>query len=223
MAGKAVVKPVVKAKATGKAVAKAVKKPDVAKAVKPVKAVAKKPAVKAVVKKPTGAKAAKFNFNKLIMLIIRDVPKKGKKMTGGFEAQSFELIKGLIIDFINNHKKRIYDRINDSYMARGTAQNHKDYARQTANYITNDIVATDDTSIAGFHTFVGNITNPLFHNIILDKGSPAAIDTNEAETDKRMHIVNFMRIVIVLCQVYKDYHNNIKGQATIINEGVMPV
>jgi len=215
MAGKAVVKAVVKAKATGKAVAKAVKKPVVAKAVKPAKAVAKK---------PTGAKAAKFNFNKLIMLIIRDVPKKGKKMTGGFEAQSFELIKGLIIDFINNHKKRIYDRIKDSYVARGTAQNHKDYAKQTVNYITNDIVATDDTSIAGFHTFVGNITNPLFHNIILDKGSPAAvIDTNEAETDKRMHIVNFMRIVIVLCQVYKDYHNNIKGQATIINEGVMPV
>jgi hypothetical protein len=214
-------KAVVKAKATGKAVVKAVakaaKKPAMAKAVKPAKA------AKAVAKKPTGANAAKFNFNKLIMLIIRDVPKKGKKMTGGFEAQSFELIKGLIIVFINNHKKRICDRINDSYAARGTAQNHKDYARQTANYITNDIVATDDTSIGGFHTFVGNITNHLFHNIILEKASPAVIPaTNEAETDKRMHIVNFMRIVIVLCQVYKDYHNGIKGQATIITDGVMP-
>ena len=35
--------------------------------------------------------------------------------------------------------------------------------------------------------------------------------------DKRIHIVNFMRIVILLCEIYKDYHNNVDGQLTIVN------
>ena len=108
MAGKAV------------AVAKAAKKPAVAKAAKKpaVAKAAKKPAVAKAAKKPAVAKAAKkpavakFNLNKLMMLIVRDAPKKGKKMMGGVKSSDSDKIRRLILDFIGKHRLIITTLLN---------------------------------------------------------------------------------------------------------------
>jgi len=81
-----------------------VKKPTVKK---PTTA-AKKPGVK----KPTAAKkkpatGAKFNINKLIMLIARGAPKKSNKMTGGYDNARINPLTTMIDNFI----EASYDRI----------------------------------------------------------------------------------------------------------------
>jgi len=75
----------------------------------------KKPTVKkptTAAKKPTAAKkkpatGAKFNINKLIMLIARGAPKKSNKMTGGYDLARINPLTKMIEDFI----EASYDRI----------------------------------------------------------------------------------------------------------------
>jgi len=201
MAGKAVVK------AAKKPVV--VKKPAVAKAVKPAKAVAKKPALK----KPTGAKAAKFNFNKLIMLIIRDVPKKGKKMTGGYKKADIDQILTLILTFLNTKKirDRIIKRIEDVYAAGGqhgkgilkykddtiTLLNGLDFDKDTVKMFLNRMFASNGTDN---NSFTDELKDALKYN------EPGLVD--KSEKDKRFHNFEFINIVIELCNIYIRYYNN---------------
>jgi hypothetical protein len=203
MAGKAVVKAVVKTKATGKAVAKAVKKPVVAKAVKPAKAVAKK---------PTGAKAAKFNFNKLIMLIIRDVPKKGKKMTGGYKKTDIDLILTPILNFLNTKKNRdrIIKRIEDVYAAGLHDADIVKYKDDTikllkgADFDNNTVKKFLNRMVASNGTDINSFTNELKDSLKYDE--PGIVD--KSEKDKRFHNFEFINIVIELCNIYIRYYNN---------------
>ena len=197
MAGKTVVKAAKAAKA-------AVKKVDVKKKVaKPV----------AVVKKTDAKKAnvgTKFNLHKLIMLIIRDAPKakKGNKMTGGYDDASIQPIKSIIIDFINDKSKKIRDRITDSYSLESN-KTYTDYADTTTKYIDNPI---SSQNITNFHTFVGNILDPNFNKVILDIDKPTPYNNlSDNMKDIRTYNVNFMKIVIALCDVYMRYHNDVKG------------
>jgi len=203
MAGKAVVKPakkpaVKKAKATGKAVAK---KPAVVK-----KPAVKAKAAKAVVKKPTGAKAAKFNFNKLIMLIIRDVPKKGKKMTGGYKKDDVkvETIKKTILDFLTKINSRIIKRINEFYVLK---DNHKQDIIDKANKIGKLLSSpANDTNIKEFIEYM----NGSIGSEIINKDLPTPeIDSapNYAYKEMRVYNVNLMIIVKALCEVYFNFHN----------------
>jgi hypothetical protein len=209
MAGKAVVKAAKAAvkKADGK---KAVKKPAVAKAVKPVKAVAKKPAAK----KPTGAK---FNFNKLIMLIIRDVPKKGKKMTGGYKKADIDPILNLILSFLNTKKirERIIKRIEDVYAVGGV---HGDeiriYKDDTINLLKGADFDKDTVKtflkrmFASKGTVIHSFTNELKESLKYDEAG-----INTSEKDKRFHNFEFINIVIELCNIYIRYYNNAENTA----------
>ena len=201
MTGKAVAKAVVKTKATGKAVAKAVakavKKPVVAKAVKPAKAVAKK---------PTGAKAAKFNFNKLIMLIIRDVPKKGKKMTGGVKDTDVEQIRTKIIDFVGKKINRITTLLHKVDESQGIHKNmsdadiKKDMATKWNGDIHSLILHIYDNKI-GKNTDSTNYpdVNKLQEYLTANLAYPKK---NDHINDKGVFDQLFMIVVVALCKVY---------------------
>jgi hypothetical protein len=216
MAGKTVAKAAVK-KTDGK------KADGVKKAAKSVAVVKKADGVKKpVAKKPNVG--TKFNLHKLIMLIIRDAPKdkKGNKMTGGYDAASIQPIKDIIINFINDKSKKIRDRITDSYSLESN-QTHISYADTTANYITLPI--NGKNIVAYFHTFVGNILDPNFNKVILDINKPTPFNNlSDNMRDIRTYNVNFMKILIALCDVYMRYHNNVKGltEANKINITDMP-
>jgi hypothetical protein len=197
MAGKAV------------AVAKAVVKKHVAKAKaakKPVatKAVAKKPAAaKAVAKKPV---VAKFNLNKLMMLIVRDAPKKGKKMMGGVKISESDTIRKLILDFIGKYRFRITTLLN------------KVDKRGIENDMTQPEITTDTSTPWGgslngliLHIYDNRIvnnadgtiypdTNKLQGYLISDPNNYPKKD-NHAQ-DKIVLDDIFMIVVIALCNVY---------------------
>jgi hypothetical protein len=194
------------------AVAKAAaKKPAVAKAkaTKAVKAVAKKPAVakaakvaKAVVKKP----AAKFNFNKLIMLIIRDVPKKGKKMTGGVKDTDVEQIRTKIIEFVGKKRNRITTLLNtvDIY---GIHKNMSDAD------IAKDISKKWEGDIHSLilHIYNNKIVSNADLTLYPDDNKLQEYLTSESLTypkkddhtnDKGVFDKLFMIVVVALCKVY---------------------
>ena len=195
MAGKAV------------AVAKAVVKKPVA-----AKAVAKKPvAAKAVVKKPVAAKAAKkpavakFNLNKLMMLIVRDAPKKGKKMMGGYKKTDVAAIQKQISDFLikDNIRERILSRIREVYTI---SENQAPDTIRNANTVGDYLKNTDVKEINKFISYMINDFGEEISNI--DVPVPAIANTNTiAYNEKRVFNINLMIIVRALCQVYVNFTN----------------
>ena len=188
VSAKAVAKPVAKAKkptakATGKVVAKAAKKP-----------AAKKPAV------------AKFNLNKLMMLIVRDAPKKGKKMMGGVKISESDTIRKLILDFIGKYRFRITTLLN------------KVDKRGIENDMTQPEITTDTST-----PWEGSLNGLILHiytNVIVDNVDASVYtDTNNLQQylisvptnypkkdnhtqDKIVLDDIFMIVVIALCNVY---------------------
>ena len=186
---------VVKAvKTTGKAKAKAVvKKPAVAKAVKTAKAAVKKPAVK-------------FNFNKLIMLIIRDVPKKGKKMTGGVKDTDVEQIRTKIIDFVGKKRNRITTLLHKVDESHGIHKNmsdadiKKDMATKWEGDIHSLILHIYDNKIVKN----ANLTNYPYDNKLQEylTANLAYPKKNDHINDKGVFDQLFMIVVVALCKVY---------------------
>jgi hypothetical protein len=197
MAGKAV------------AVAKAVVKKPVA-----AKAVAKKPvAAKAVVKKPVAAKAAKkpavakFNLNKLMMLIVRDAPKKGKKMMGGYKKAPLQAgIFTPITTFITTYRPRINNRITEILSNESSLKTTVGVA--VAAPIP--VVVTTTVTEKSIEQFIMNIAEQEFLYKTLDDFTlPSPVtDANRYNFDKRTYDCNFMTIVIALCKVYKLFDDN---------------
>ena len=208
MAGKAV------------AVAKAVVKKPVAKAKKPVvaKAVAKKPVVaKAVAKKPAVAKAvvakkpvakkpavAKFNLNKLMMLIVRDAPKKGKKMMGGYPLKDVQPTLDLIKPYLLTKKDRIIERITAvrSVITVDADKTSLDNAIKSLN-------TTDPTVFIDYIRNEGNITivNTLRKDLV-NYDKPQIINNDRYQIDKQDFDSNFMIIIIALCDVYSNFYSH---------------
>ena len=204
MAGKAVAKaakkpavvakkPVVVAKATGKVVAK---KPAV---------VAKKPAV--VAKKPV---VAKFNLNKLMMLIVRDAPKKGKKMMGGVRKTESDAIRTIILDFIGKHRLRITTLLNK-------VDKYDIGIDMTITQINDDTSTLWNGSLHGliFHIYENKIVNNANANIYTDANNLQKYlisNTNnypkmdDHTLDKPVFDDIFMIVVIALCNVYGRLH-----------------
>ena len=201
MAGKAVAvakaakKPAVVAKATGKATVKATGKAT-------VKVVAKKPAV--VVKKPA---VAKFNLNKLMMLIVRDAPKKGKKMMGGYKKADLQAtIFTPIITFITNNRQRINSRITDIL-------SNENLLKTTVGVPVADgtpDIFNETLNVANTIPFINNIAEQDFLQKTLDNFTlPNVVSISElSKYDKRTYDTNFMTIVIALCKVYKRFDDN---------------
>ena len=178
MAGKAV------------AVAKAAKKPAVV-----AKAVVKKPVAKA---KPAAVKAkpatkkpvvAKFNLNKLMMLIVRDAPKKGKKMMGGgYTNDSIKPIKVLIHKFIKDN----YDRVFSS-----------------ANMVGFNKVNDSNRDYAHIKSIIQHIGGDGNHSILFDNTLYNSYSPNEK--DKYTYDMNFNLIVQTLCKVYVSFIEHAEG------------
>lgn len=201
----------------GKAVAvakAAVKKPVAAKAKKPVsaKAVAKKPvAAKAVAKKPA---VAKFNLNKLMMLIVRDAPKKGKKMMGGYKKTDTQIlvIKKQIFDFINKEdiRNRIRNRLIEVYdNNRAVGNRHNDntitYAKSIADLLISPLIEA-----TSFKFFVGSMNGSLadeLQNYSYDT-TTNAFNPKSNPHIKDIYDINFFIIIIALCKVYYYFHNS---------------
>ena len=195
MAGKAVAvaKAVVKkpvAKATGKA-----KKPTAKATGKVVAKAAKKPATGA--KKPA---VAKFNLNKLMMLIVRDAPKKGKKMMGGYKDSDISTnILNIIKTFIHINYNRIaynLDRIDKAGAGAGAGYDISDPPPHL-----NDI-----------HQIIEHInSNSKSIKVNLNR-------LTTTNTDSLVYIRNYMRIVIVLCETFCDFKRYSTDFATDTNQ-----
>lgn len=196
-----------------------VKKPTVKK---PTTA-AKKPGVK----KPTAAKkkpatGAKFNINKLIMLIARGAPKKSNKMTGGYKEDRITSLKKLIDDFIVTSYDRIKQRaglktttatatnsnINDKVftaveaaITEKTATPLVFTARDALIVILADISIPDlgDTTAAA--NAAGFIPASLGLINVLEPVTVPQVQRGTGDFDKRVFDVNYMIIVITLCKV----------------------
>lgn len=198
MAGKAVAvakavvkKPVAKAKkpvakATAKVVAKAAKKPVA------TKATAKKPAV------------AKFNLNKLMMLIVRDAPKKGKKMMGGYNKASVQLILKLITDYLILKKERIIARINDVRFA---------ITAPADNNALDDAIATFNTADpTDFIDYISALNKtPIIDQLrkdLVNYEIPVIMANNRQQIDKQDYDSNFMIIIIALCDVHYNFNHH---------------
>lgn len=204
-----------------------VKKPTVKKpTVKKPTTAAKKPGVK----KPTAAKkkpatGAKFNINKLIMLIARGAPKKSNKMTGGYKADRISSLTKLIEDFI----EASYDRIKQRAFAQ-TTTGGAGGAGATVN-LNNDVFVAVEAAITEKSTqplttvtardslieMLATIAIPNLGNTIAAAAAPNFIATESGlvnvlepvptvarggtDFDKRVFDVNYMIIVITLCKV----------------------
>ena len=182
VAAKAVAKPV--AKATGKVVAKAAKKP-----------ADKKPAV------------AKFNLNKLMMLIVRDAPKKGKKMMGGYKKAPLQAgIFTPITTFITTYRPRINNRITEILSNESSLKTTVGAA--VAAPIP--VVVTTTVTEPSIEQFIMNIAEQEFLYKTLDNFTlPSPVtNANRYNFDKRTYDCNFMTIVIALCKVYKLFDDN---------------
>ena len=178
----------------GKAVAKAVvKKPVAAK--KPV--ATKKPATGA--KKPA---VAKFNLNKLMMLIVRDAPKKGKKMMGGYKDSDISTnILNIIKTFIHINYNRIaynLDRIDKAGAGAGAG----------AGYDISD----PPPHLNDIHQIIEHInSNSKSIKVNLNR-------LTTTNTDSLVYIRNYMRIVIVLCETFCDFKRYSTDFATDTNQ-----
>jgi len=208
-----------------------VKKPTVKK---PTTA-AKKPGVK----KPTAAKkkpatGAKFNINKLIMLIARGAPKKSNKMTGGAYNQArIDPLTKMIDDFIEASYDRIKTRaelptttapagpLDDNIRtlatdaiqqkAAGAALAPHTTARELLIAALAVISIPDlgaiDTTVAGLQA-VATVLNPP--NKLIDITEPSPVLTaRTSDYDKRVFDVNYMIIVITLCKVHQLFKREI--------------
>ena len=218
MAGKAVAvakaakKPAAKKPTVAKAAKKpAAKKPTVA-AKKPTVA-AKKPTVAKAAKKPAVAKAtgkkpavAKFNLNKLMMLIVRDAPKKGKKMMGGVKSSDSDKIRQLILNFIGMHRLRITTLLNkvDKYGL---------HADMTPADITADITTPWEGDLNGLilHIYTNKIVNnantAMYKDVnnlqqYLISNTTNYPKKDDHSQDKSVLDDIFMTVVIALCNVY---------------------
>ena len=200
MAGKTVAKAAKAAKA-------AVKKADGKKVAKPVAVVKKADGVKKpVAKKPNVG--TKFNLHKLIMLIIRDAPKakKGNKMTGGYNTTDpdIQTILNMIIVFLNKEdtRERIIKRITEVNNAKAT-QEEKDYL----NEITKLLNTTIDAS--SVKEFIKRIISSINTSQLSNFNKPTVYNSlSPIQKDIRTHNVNFIFIVVELCNVYMRYYNN---------------
>jgi len=211
MAGKTVAK-------AAKAEKAAVKKVDGKKAAKPVAVVKKPVAKKADAKKADGVKKAvakkpnvgtKFNLHKLIMLIIRDAPKakKGNKMMGGYNTTDTDIQKilNMIIEFLNKDatRERIKKRITEVYVDGKYSKNLIDYSKEIINQLNGSNF--DQNSVKEFiRRIISSINQKLCDgNAPNDHSSLTSI-----QKDKRTHNINFIYIVVELCNVYRRYYNN---------------
>ena len=207
MAGKTVAK-------AEKAEKAAVKKADgkkadgVKKAAKPVAVVKKADGVKKpVAKKPNVG--TKFNLHKLIMLIIRDAPKakKGNKMMGGYNTTDTDIQKilNMIIEFLNKDatRERIKKRITEVYVDGKYSKNLIDYSKEIINQLNGSNF--DQNSVKEFiRRIISSINQKLCDgNAPNDHSSLTPI-----QKDKRTHNINFIYIVVELCNVYRRYYNN---------------
>lgn len=202
-----------------------VKKPTVKK---PTTA-AKKPGVK----KPTAAKkkpatGAKFNINKLIMLIARGAPKKSNKMTGGYDGTRIKSLIDLIDSFILSS----YDRIKQRAESKTTTAG----ALNTNQNINNDIVVAVEAAITEkgaqpappgmpqrdvLIVLLAAIPIPnLGTNVpaaaldaaagLIDVLEPVPTIPRGNDFDKRVFDVNYMIIVITLCKVRQLFTREVR-------------
>jgi hypothetical protein len=209
MAGKTVAK-AAKAVVKKVAVKKAdVKKADVKKVAKPVAAVKKADGVKKpVAKKPNVG--TKFNLHKLIMLIIPDAPKakKGNKMMGGYKTTDPDIVNilNMIIAFLNKDatRERIKKRISEVYVSGLQTQDLINYSKEIIEQLTDS--KFDQTSVKDFikHIISNNIDKTLCNINVPDNYN----SLTSIQKDKRTHNINFIYIVVELCNVYKRYNNN---------------
>ncbi len=206
-----------------------VKKPTVKK---PTTA-AKKPGVK----KPTAAKkkpatGAKFNINKLIMLIARGAPKKSNKMTGGYDEGRINPLTRLIEDFLEESYDRIKRRAEAKTLtgvlnpATGPAVDlNTDVLRDVNAAMQEKGAGTVRTARTTLISLLAHIPIP-YPGDAVPGGMPGAlalesnfIDVLEPVTnppiprgtdfDKRVFDVNYMIIVITLCKVYRLFKDNV--------------
>ena len=199
-----------------------VKKPTVKK---PTTA-AKKPGVK----KPTAAKkkpatGAKFNINKLIMLIARGAPKKSNKMTGGYDQARINPLTTMINNFIEASYDRIKTRAGletTTGAGAGAGAGAKVPLNNNIVGLVNTAAAAKAAGGAAYTTAIEGLIAALAVIPIPDLGATNAtlaldavsglIDVLEPVTvpavargtndfDKRVFDVNYMIIVITLCKV----------------------
>ena len=159
------------------------------------------------------------------MLIIRDVPKKGKKMTGGYKKADIDQILTIILTFLNTKKlrERIIKRIEDVYAVEGL----HDKENLTYKDDTINLLKGADFDNNTVKTFLNRMfdSNHSFTNKLKDslKYNESGID--KSEKDKRFHNFEFINIVIELCNIYIRYYNNADNTAfseQIILEPVIP-
>ena len=211
MAGKTVAKAVVKKVAVKKA--DGVKKVDVKKADVKKVVVKKADAKKAVVKKPNVG--TKYNLHKLIMLIIRDAPKakKGNKMTGGYNTADTDIQKilNMIIEFLNKNatRERIKKRITE--VNADATEDEKKYLTEITKLLNTTI---DATSVK---EFIRRIISSIHTSQLCNFNKPTAYNSlTPIQKDKRNHNVNFIFIVVELCNVYRRYYNNAEDKTANI-------
>ena len=181
----------------GKAVAKAVVKKPVA---------AKKPVA---TKKPVAAKkpaVAKFNLNKLMMLIVRDAPKKGKKMMGGVGVTEATNIRKLILNFIGKYRLRITTLLNKVDIRNIESD-------MTPVQITADTITPWEGSLNGLilHIYDNKIVNNANATTYPDTNKlqqylisvPTNYPNKDNHTQDKIVLDDiFMIVVIALCNVY---------------------
>jgi len=170
-------------------------------------AAAKKPTPTAKKPTPTAKKpTAKFNLNKLIMLIGRNPQKKGKKMMGGapYANTLLDGIKNIIHAFLLTNKNKLIKIIRDFYIDSGptAGQGHafatKNHTRSIAFNLLN---LADFSDIPRRNIIIGGIAGNMSTEIFDGCNSP------NFET-KHIFNSNYMIIAQVLCKVYISLHNN---------------
>lgn len=190
------------------------------KAVAVAKAVAKKPVGAKAAKKPVGAKkpvaakkpadkkpaVAKFNLNKLMMLIVRDAPKKGKKMMGGVKISESDTIRKLILDFIGKYRLRITTLLNKVDIRNIEID-------MTPAQINADTSTPWEGSLNGLilHIYENKIVNNVDASKYIDANNlqyylisnPANYPKQNDNTQDKIVLDDiFMIVVIALCNVY---------------------
>lgn len=210
-----------------------VKKPTVKK---PTTA-AKKPGVK----KPTAAKkkpatGAKFNINKLIMLIARGAPKKSNKMTGGYDQPRINPLTTMIDNFIEASYDRIKTRAALETTTGGAAGGATVPLNDNIRGLANTAAGAKAGAPAAYTTAreelivalaaipipdLGAINIPQPVVTVATKLDPASnlVDiaepvqtlpvTRTTDYDKRVFDVNYMIIVITLCKVHQLFKREI--------------
>ena len=190
------------------------------------------------VKKPTAAKkkpatGAKFNINKLIMLIARGAPKKSNKMTEGYDQGRINPLTKLIEDFLEASYERIKRRA-ESQTATGAGAGgpidlHPDVLADVVAAMAEKSAAVPAASMPARLALINRLARieiPYLGDAVAAPTMPAAlaagnkfIDVLEPVTnppvargtdfDKRVFDVNYIIIVITLCKVYRLFKDNV--------------